>query len=408
MKIATIFFLFFLILISCAPDDKNVPASGIWRAELEVMDGKVLPFTFKISTNENGQHSMQIYNAQEEIVVDELVIERDSFVITPPIFEGYLAGKFTKNTMDGKFIKESLERIVPFKAVFGEHERFAAPRIPLFDISGDWEVVFLESDGSTYPAKGIFDQQGSQVTGTFRTTTGDYRYLDGVMDNDSLKLSVFDGGHAFLFIAKVTDTSLTGNFYSGNHSKELFTAKRNPFYELPDEDSLTFLKEGYDKLAFSFPDTARNLISLNDERFEDKIVVVQLMGTWCPNCLDETLFLTNYLTEHPNNDLEVVALAFENEKTEAGAFNRIERLRQRIGINYPILLAQFGSSNKEKAQEKLPMLNHVLSFPTTIFIDKKGNVRKIHTGFNGPATGTKYEEFKTEFDNFITELNEEK
>ncbi len=62
---------------------------------------------------------------------------------------------------------------------------------------------------------------------------------------------------------------------------------------------------------------------------------------------------------------------------------------------------------KIKAQEKLPMLNHILSYPTTIFIDKKGEVRRIHTGFNGPATGEKFEEFKNDFDNFITELLQE-
>jgi hypothetical protein len=99
-----------------------------------------------------------------------------------------------------------------------------------------------------------------------------------------------------------------------------------------------------------------------------------------------------------------VALAFEYAKTEAEAFESITRLKNEVGINYPILLAQYGSSSKLKAEEKLPMLNHVLSYPTTIFIDKKGKVRKIHTGFNGPATGEKYSDFKVEFNDFINEL----
>ena len=53
------------------------------------------------------------------------------------------------------------------------------------------------------------------------------------------------------------------------------------------------------------------------------------------------------------------------------------------------------------------MLNHILSYPTTIFIDKKGSVRKIHTGFNGPATGKEYDDFKAEFEGFIELLNNE-
>ena len=82
----------------------------------------------------------------------------------------------------------------------------------------------------------------------------------------------------------------------------------------------------------------------------------------------------------------------------------MKRLTDRIGVEYPVLLAQFGSSDKALAQEKLPMLNHVLSYPTSIFIDKKGNVRKIHTGFNGPATGSKFVEFKKEFKRFVNVL----
>ena len=94
-------------------------------------------------------------------------------------------------------------------------------------------------------------------------------------------------------------------------------------------------------------------------------------------------------------------------KTPNQAFDRIQRLKDRIGIEYPIALAQFGSSNKTKAQQKLPMLNHVLSYPTSIFVDKKGDVRKIHTGFNGPATGQKYLDFKKEFESFIDLLLKE-
>ena len=129
------------------------------------------------------------------------------------------------------------------------------------------------------------------------------------------------------------------------------------------------------------------------------------MGTWCPNCLDETKFLVDYLKQDSN--VEVIGLAFESAKTKEIAFKAINRLKERVAVNYPILLAQYGSYDKKKAQEKLPMLNHILSYPTTIFIDKNGDVRKIHTGFNGPATGEKYVEFKKDFNALITQLSNE-
>ena len=208
----------------------------------------------------------------------------------------------------------------------------------------------------------------------------------------------------FLFTAKVSDSTMEGQFYSGNHSIENFKAKRNAAFELADSNSLTFLKEGYNTFGFSFPDSSGKLVSLKDERFKDKVVLVQILGTWCPNCLDETKFYVDYLMNNPNPNLEIVGLAFEYAKTKEKAFEGIKRLKNRVGVEYPILLAQVGTSSKSKANEKLPMLNHVLSYPTTIYIDKKGGVRKIHTGFNGPATGEKHEEFKKEFSETLEEL----
>ena len=395
------------LLNSCKKDKKVAISEGIWLAELEVMDNEILPFNFELSKSASGKYQLEIYNASEVIHVDEIEISNDSIIIKTPVFEGYIAGTFTDKSIKGQFIKESLDRIVPFEAVYGEADRFKINNSSIENISGVWETEFEPNTDDAYIAKGIFTQRDDKVTGTFRTTTGDYRYLEGVVTGDSLKLSAFDGAHAFLFTAKVTDSSLNGAFYSGNHSKELFVAKRNDAYELPSADSLTFIKDGYDKFAFSFPNEFGESISLEDERFKNKVVIVQIMGTWCPNCLDESKYYIDYLKKNNSSELEIVALAFEYAKTKEGAFKSIKRMKDRIGVEYPVLLAQFGSSDKEKAQQKLPMLNHVLSYPTSIFIDKKGNVRKIHTGFNGPATGEKFIEFKKEFEAFVKELQAE-
>ena len=233
--------------------------------------------------------------------------------------------------------------------------------------------TFSPGTPEEYLGKGIFVQNGNKVTGTFRTTTGDYRYLDGLVYGDSVKLSAFDGAHAFLFTAKiVNDSTLNGMFYSGNHFKEPFVAKRNEVFELPNEDSLTFLKKGYETFNFSFPNDEGQMIALSDNEFQNKPVVVQVMGTWCPNCLDETKFLVSYLKENKNTELKVVALAFEYAKTEEEAYKSIKRLKDRIGVEYPILLAQYGDADKDIAQKKLPMLNHVLSLPYHYIYRQKG------------------------------------
>ena len=395
-----------LLLIACQSTTAPELANGAWHAELRVMDGYDLAFTFDLDKKADAL-IMTLANAEERITVDEITLEKDSFFIQMPIYEGYLAGRFTDSTMTGTYVKESLDRVVPFSARAGQQARFTVKEESTHDVSGIWETTFDLDTDDPYMAKGIFSQTGDIVSGTYRTAKGDYRYLDGVMDGDSLKISAFDGAHAFLFVAKVTDSTMQGAFYSGNHAKESFEAKRNEAFELPDPNELTYLKEGYDRIEFSFPNEEGKLISLDDAEFQDKAVLIQIMGTWCPNCLDESRFLSNYMASRKYEDLAVVALAFEYAKTEERAFRGIRRLKDRLGINYPILLAQVGTSNKAKANEKLPMLNHVLSYPTTIFLDKEGKVRNIHTGFNGPATGEPYEEFQREFDSIVQVLRAE-
>lgn len=403
------FILILWVLIvgySCENLKRTSLAEGTWRAELTVQDNEILPFSFDLKQLD-GHPVIDIHNAEEIIHVDEIEILKDSLIIRMPVFEGYIAGKFTDTTITGEFINESLNRVVPFSATQGELTRFNAKQGASMNVSGIWETEFSPDTIGSYLGKGIFTQEGNKVKGTFRTTTGDYRYLEGIMDGDLMKLSAFDGAHAFLFVAKVTDSTINGTFYSGNHFQEPFEGRRNVNFELPDADSLTFLKPGHGKFNFSFPNTEREQVSLEDAEFKNKPIIVQIMGTWCPNCLDESKFLVNYLEENPQLNVAVVGLAFEYAKTEEEAFGRINRLKNAIGIEYPVLLAQYGSSSKIRAQEKLPMLNHVLSYPTTIFIDKNGAVKKIHTGFNGPATGDKYDSFKKEFDAFVKQLASE-
>ncbi|WP_299161677.1 redoxin family protein [uncultured Tenacibaculum sp.] len=397
-------FILFFVFFSCNKRSSKQLEIGNYRAVLKIQDNQELPFIFKVKEN----NLIEIYNADEIIEVDEITYKNDSIYIQVPVFEGYIAAEISDNNkLKGHFIKPSLNRVVSFLARKND-ERFKSKNEASFNITGNWETVFSpNSKEDKYTAKGIFTQKKNKVKGTFRTTTGDYRYLEGIIDGDSLKLSTFDGAHAFLFTAKVTDSSMIGNFYSGNHWKEPFIAKLNNNYELPDENTLTILNDGYKNFNFSFPDENGNLISYVDEQFKNKVVIVQIMGTWCPNCLDESKYYVEYLKKNKSTDVQFIALAFETDKTQKKAFEKISRLKKRLDITYPILLAQYGGSNKKEAAKKLPMLNHILSYPTTVFIDKKGIVRKIHTGFNGPATGEKYIKFKNEFETFVNALLKE-
>ena len=168
---------------------------------------------------------------------------------------------------------------------------------------------------------------------------------------------------------------------------------------MQDERSFSHLNPGYKKVEFTFPDINGKKVSLSDKEFKNKIVIVQIMGSWCPNCLDETRFLSDWYNKNDPKDVRIIGLDYEKITDSTVAHKNIRRLIDRYNVKYPILFA--GSSNRELASKTLPMLNKIFAFPTTIYIDKNGTVREIHTGFNGPATGEYYEEFKKNFEKLV-------
>jgi len=397
-----------MLMISCEQKEKgtqNKPADGVWRGVIH-LQGEELPFNFQIHERDSLKEIILI-NGDERISIDEISMKNDSIYIPMHIFDTRIVSRYSKTRLKGYWQKNYIENyILPFT---GEHNlvyRFSKePESPYRNISGRWEVYFLtEADSSR--AVGVFNQQGNYLDGTFLKSTGDYRFLAGEVDGDSLKLSTFDGEHAYLFKAKITDdNSIYGTFWSGKSWKQPWYAIRNEEASLPDLSSLTYLKQGYDRVYFQLPDLDGTMISLDDSKYREKVVIVQIFGTWCPNCLDETRFLADWYRKNRHREIEIVALAFERKADLNYARERITRMKEKYDIDYDFLFA--GKADKEEAARVLPMLNRIVSFPTTIFIDRKGNVRNIHTGFNGPGTGDLYEKFIDEFNHSIDKLLQE-
>ncbi len=175
--------------------------------------------------------------------------------------------------------------------------------------------------------------------------------------------------------------------------------------QLPNADKLTHLKDGYDRITFSFPDLTGKRTALSDSKYQNKVVVLQLFGTWCPNCLDETKFLASWYDANKNRGIEIIGLAYERKDDFAYARNRVQKMIEKFDIQYDVVIA--GTDDKAAASSTLPMLQEVVAFPTTIFVGKDGKVKKIHTGFSGPGTGLYYEMFIQEFNETVNDLLQE-
>ena len=396
--------LILLNLFSGAAQAQTHLQQGSWRVTLQLNDSTDLPFNMEVY-----DQYLDILNAEERIKVDEIHYSGDSVFIKMPLFDAELRGKFSGQEITGTFFnyaRKSKNRI-PFRADYGLGFRFFdKPAKATFDFSGRWEVEFADEDPETKVSVGEFKQEGNRITGTFLTLTGDYRYMQGDVTGNQFFLSCFDGSHAFLAHSVLQpDGTLKGDFFSGQHGYDTWIAKRNEKVKLANPDSLTFLKPGYDRVDFTFPDADSNLVSLSDKKFQDKIVIVQIMGTWCPNCMDETAFLAPFYKKYKDQGVEIIGLDFERMDEFSKAKQNLQRLKKRYSIDYTLLYA--GSTDAKLRLIAMPMLNRILSFPTTIFIDRNNKVRKIHTGFSGPATGEHYEKWKNDFENLIVKLLKE-
>lgn len=377
---------------------------GVWRGELLLVE-KSAPFLFELKNTGGDSAVVTLLNGAERVELSGVVISGDSITIPILAYDAYIKAFIGHEGMEGRFVKNYLENDpgVPFRAVFANKHRFEAVEKPsTTTIDGKWNVLFISESGDTTRNVGIFERRGSTVTGSVLTSYGDLRFLEGAYTENGAQLSAFAGLSPYLIeISFEGNDQFTGFFYT-TRGKTKLLGNRNEEAGLADPYSLTRLREGQERLSFSLPNLAGDTVSINDERYRGKVIIVSILGSWCPNCLDEMEFLSPWHKANRNRGVEVIGLAFERKDDFAYATGALSRLRDRYDTKYEILFG--GKVGTEATGKALPELEQVNGYPTTLFIDKKGKIRKIHTGFNGPATGLFHEEFKKEFNKLVDEL----
>lgn len=383
---------------------------GFWRGVITLNSKKnaEVPFNFQLITTK-AKTQLIIQNGEEQITVTEVIVKKDSLIFKMPVFDSEFRTKIVGDTaLVGNWINHSkkMNTTLAFNATFGNPSRFLfTPGKPNLAFQGEWEVMFNPNRIDSSKAIGVFyfSYGSAYCMGTFLTETGDYRYLEGMVHQNKLYLSGFDGAHVFLFTAETDGVTITnGEFYSGADGYETFIGKRNPDFKLRDPEKITMLKTRDSIINFSFLNLHKQKISLSDKRYANKPVIIQIMGTWCPNCMDETAYLSKLHKQYSKKGLEVIGLAYERSAEFGKSKRNVLRLKKRYVIDYEILIT--GLTGKNKASESLPFLNSISAFPTTILVDKKHKVVSIYTGFNGPATGNAYDDFKIKFENSVKKL----
>ncbi|EIM75980.1 alkyl hydroperoxide reductase/ thiol specific antioxidant/ mal allergen [Nitritalea halalkaliphila LW7] len=399
------------LLFSCStPSEQEEVAagaslSGLWLAHID-MPAYSLPFELEFEPSPEGT-LVYARNADERLLLDRVDQQGDSLIISMGVFDaGLHLAPQADGTLRGRFTKYDVPGYSwPFRARTKQaaDTRFPVHFDPSVDFSGRYRVTFRHENGSSYEAIALLEQEGSLLTGTFLTALGDYRFLEGRVEGDAFRLSTFNGSHLFYFEGNYRDrNNFTGIFRSGPSYLESYSATRDADFQLPDADTLTQLQEGEEQFDFTFPDLEGNPVSLSDPEFANKVVLVTLFGSWCPNCMDETAYLASWLKTQDEREVAVIALAFERKDDFNYAVERVKKSKERFQADFPFLIA--GESNKQKAAEKLPQLSAVIAFPTLIYLDRQHRVRKIHTGFSGPGTGEVYTAWTQQHEAFVQRL----
>lgn len=423
-----------LIQQSCItiPNQHSGLPPGIWRGVLYIQEyndiivtegrnelvtrdvdyeskSKFIPFNFEIRYDAAGSAQMTIHNSSEQIQFKDIKIGKDrrtgddTFRIDLLPYDACLKGVFEEDKMRGYYVvMDKTDYFMTFEARYGQAHRFS--KIPSpgdHQVNGNYQTVFSDTSQNPYSAIGEFRQTGQRLEGTFLTETGDYRFLDGQISGDRLSLSCFDGAHAYLFEAKVRNDSLVnGIFYSGKHYKTTWKAFKVEHGVLNNPNSMTTMVSS-EPMHFLFETPESKIIDFENAEYKNKVKIIQILGSWCPNCRDESVFLNQYLNEHPNPELVVIGLAFERYPDRLKAMEQIQRYKNTLNLKYEI--AYGGKSNKDSASAALPQLSGIKAYPTTLFVDRNNQVRKIHSGFNGPATSL-FEKDKQEFHNTVQQL----
>ena len=278
----------------------------------------------------------------------------------------------------------------------------------------------------------IAHQRGAEVAASILRIDGDTGSYSGVFKDGKWVLSHFDGGRpGVIEVTPKADGTLeirqqvarseaavvqasTSNDYGraaapdGRYAPTLVAyksevAKAKGLPEPDDSLTHTTVRDPNEIFAFNFPDLDGKPVSSEDPRFKGKVVVAVVTGTWCPNCHDEAQYLVQLDKKYRDKGLAIVALTFEEPEQHA-ELDRARAFVKEYGVEYTYLLA----GAPAEMWEKVPQLNHLDTWPATIFVGRDGKIDAVHSGFASPAAGEFHVQLKEDFTTRIERLLEEK
>jgi thiol-disulfide isomerase/thioredoxin len=409
--------IFVAVLSTCK---KKADPVGVWSGTIRNNSGEEVAFTLEVK-REGGGIVGALVNGDDRTVSTNGSFEGDTLKLRYDFYDAELTAVIVGDELGGGFTrqwrKQTLARKLRAKRVVGSDDAAGAASTQSNsssskgDISGEWVMRVGEEPKVSF-WRAAFKQQGSGTKGTIIPVSGDWGEMTGSFENNQLTLNRFDGINCRVFKATLTPKGALEGFVDFGLfdpkrkvvAERLTNDNRSSVASLPDPNNYTKMKDAAEPFRFSFPDPDGKTVSSTDERFKNKVVIVTVTGSWCPNCYDEAPVLQEFYERYRERGLEVVALSFEYTGAPARDAKQVKVFAKRLGVTYPILYA----GGIEDAEKKLSQLVNFGAYPTAIYIGRDGLVKHIHAGFEGKATGERFTRLKAEMGALIEDLLEQK
>lgn len=391
----------FLLLFSFLSFSQQIIKPGKWRGVIDYNNVEV-PLSFEIGYPVNEVPEVTFTNGGERRVIRNTRIEGDTLYIPVEPFDIEIRVKIAAMAMEGVYQKFYRDFKLPFSAEYGK-ARFMKKSIRNSPpVQERWDITFSPASPSMSKGIGLFKQKGNQVYGTIMTQVSDYRYFEGIVDGDSIKLSCFDGVHAFLFLGKRGDEGWNGTMIFDNEYSESWVAVMDPEVELQDPFEMVEVEPGTERPYYDLLGAGQGKNAIDPSKYEGQVLIIQLFGTWCPNSQDQTQYLTKWYDKNKDRGVSILASSFEANYSQAYGLERLEKYREFNKIPYDLVLG--GRLSKTGAAMPFSFMKRIEAFPTLVILDKAGYVRYVHSYFNGPATGDYYQTFDQRFNAIMDEL----
>lgn len=382
--------LAFLTFTGC---QQPVPQHAMWSGTVQLADGKDLAFRMDLDLAQPKPAGYFLVG-NEKTPIPEISRNGDSLNFQFSEYGAEMRTVWDGHQLRGTYVRYRSEGTRSFPVHASPEAAGLADAVPADAVApiGTYQVHFQDDNGSGRVTVARVWTEGTRIYGTFIAPDGDYGLLDGKPTAKGIQFGRFTGWQAFLIEFESEGSQWSGTFYAASNDKPRpFTL--GPLTEAALEASptaVTSMKHPQDTFTFSCSSLSGETVRNTEDRFRGKALVVDIMGTWCHNCLDEAPVLQRLQDKFRNDGLEVVGLSFEvTDDAEIGRRN-LSLYRDRFGLTYTLLFC--GSVDDANQETRLKtQLENFFAFPTTLFIDKTGKVRTIHAGFRGPGTGQQYQ-----------------